>query len=1825
MKLRQISFKLVSLVMVLAILFSVSATTISAATQVGEHTHDENNDKIHYVSLGDSMTNGYCFDGYAQSELAPGAFVGGNGGYGYDAYPNLFAQWLADNYNVEVDHAQLAVSAMRAEDLLYFLGGREKPTDGWTGQVNNYTDEYDDEVLSNYIIENVANADIISMGIGNASFGAYLLHRVTDSLGIFGASLDEDEKVTLEDALIGLDDEQKQVVLDIYDEVMASLMEYVPENIEEYGVKNLEDIANLIAYVSAGFILNYAGVVDRIVELNPDVELILVGLMNTTYGMTVTVDGADPVPVGDFMDEVFALLNAYVAGYPVAKQASGEYENAEFYYADIDNIEFISQMFDDLKDADWGVLNGLDGRVVRDRNIDAYNDSLREAIGGAFGMPLAEITLKDVEAYEAAVEAGETLYVVNFDQYWQVTGYNKNLSIAVYLGIEDAVAASCEITEIPLDGLVTIVTDLFSVFEDLTIDFNNPVAEDLHATLGNYLTSTDSLQGMCKIYALFKVGNGMSVHPTPKAHKALADEIIAAYEGDHTALDETVKNVVKYAEMIADYFAENYEQIYADVHTELREQGVIDELNNYIDIASKAIGDAYAVVDGTKVGERFELSKQYVLAELDLMDATLVQIKNLVNYETITPETLVTLDALLANLEAHAENLADLGIELATISNEQLMVAVAELEAQAHKQIEILKAQVNHQLNVLNKELETAVGEARDAILAEIAVLEKYLADEIAKIEAQLEADIAALVENVEKLNKAVENAINATVKAVEFAKDFTLDFVYNVYTHIYNEAPVTYEQFVNALVDAIAVYSHEAAQLAYDWLINNPEKVIEFFAIYGDDIADFVVDNHEIIFAVIGYVGMTYGEDILNLVLDNADVILPAIAGWFEIHGDLVWDLIVVYFNAIVEYYNLGLDLDFSTPEGIHASLNKIFGLLGELLSMIADGVYDLVDALNLIDEIEAALAALDGQIRVQIETVLGELDAHVAEKIAAITAQINKQIEALKAQAEKQLAILYAQLETAVGAARDAILAEIARIEAELAAQIEALKAQLEALIQAEINNAEDLAAALDALLKDGTYALGQLIYDAIAAYVNDAVRGEFTPNEETVYVSVSSGDDYYAQLLAAALSDMAKSEITAESTVWGDLDYDLLASADLVTIGYSASELTSFAVAQLFGYVKEFINNDIRNTGLGYADSVFAGIHAYVDGLNASLGEYGNIELDTSKEEEYVNGQINSFVDALIGEGELSDEHYELMGDYGLVAILAGSFLADASLEELDWAKYVGEDNLHYVDDLRNAIRAELVKQGVMDNYAIEIPVLDYALNSVFGSNDYITYEGVTIKRAMLEKHLEGAENVVITLPVVDSLIFAIESYIYSNVAFNYEYGKLIVDLYKTNPDVTIVLLGQYNAFDYEIDVFGEYVDLGALYTYVAQINSVQPFAYALLSENVAYVDISDAETYYESFLKDGTDDSLLNFVLNFVLDPSITDLSEAGHEYVYEQIMNVLTLYCDHVYDNACDTDCNKCGEIRVTYHVYDNACDTDCNVCGAIREVADHVYVDGECIHCGKVEPTEPEIPDAPTHNFHVFDDCNDATCNECDYVRVVIGHVYDDCVDATCYMCDYVRDEVPGHKFGNCGEDTCERCGKTRPATTHVYNNACDDDCNRCGVTREVPAHVYSGCTDAACNVCGAERQATAHTISNKCTDNICDVCGQNVAVNGHVFGAWTVTVEPTRKTEGQQTRTCTGCGLVETATIDALGGIGGGAIAAIVTGSAAVSGAGGFGIYWFLIQKKTFAQLLAALGKGAVATAAVAADAATEAAAETGAEAVAEAAAEAASETIAE
>ncbi len=80
---------------------------------------------------------------------------------------------------------------------------------------------------------------------------------------------------------------------------------------------------------------------------------------------------------------------------------------------------------------------------------------------------------------------------------------------------------------------------------------------------------------------------------------------------------------------------------------------------------------------------------------------------------------------------------------------------------------------------------------------------------------------------------------------------------------------------------------------------------------------------------------------------------------------------------------------------------------------------------------------------------------------------------------------------------------------------------------------------------------------------------------------------------------------------------------------------------------------------------------------------------------------------------------------------------------------------------------------------------------------------------------------------------------------------------------------------------------------------------------------------------------------------------------------------LTVAHRHAYDNDCDTDCNRCGEARITEgHVYEYDCDTDCNICGAENSnIGEHTNEDGDfkCDHCGddvagEVQSTVPTEP-----------------------------------------------------------------------------------------------------------------------------------------------------------------------------------------------------------------------------------------------------------------------
>jgi len=182
-----------------------------------------------------------------------------------------------------------------------------------------------------------------------------------------------------------------------------------------------------------------------------------------------------------------------------------------------------------------------------------------------------------------------------------------------------------------------------------------------------------------------------------------------------------------------------------------------------------------------------------------------------------------------------------------------------------------------------------------------------------------------------------------------------------------------------------------------------------------------------------------------------------------------------------------------------------------------------------------------------------------------------------------------------------------------------------------------------------------------------------------------------------------------------------------------------------------------------------------------------------------------------------------------------------------------------------------------------------------------------------------------------------------------------------------------------------------------------------------------------------------------------------------------------------------------------YHAYDNACDYDCNICGDVREVEPHNYV-------GRIEIAPTCVDEGVMRH----------TCTVCgDNFTVAIpavGHDYSAVVTAptcesagytthTCANCgdSYVDAEVAalGHAYKSvvtiaptCTEDgvktyTCQNCDSSYieaiPANgEHTYGHACSESCSVCGVANDgAAAHTYSHVYDVDCDVCGAVREVT--------------------------------------------------------------------------------------------------------------------------------------------------
>ena len=283
---------------------------------------------------------------------------------------------------------------------------------------------------------------------------------------------------------------------------------------------------------------------------------------------------------------------------------------------------------------------------------------------------------------------------------------------------------------------------------------------------------------------------------------------------------------------------------------------------------------------------------------------------------------------------------------------------------------------------------------------------------------------------------------------------------------------------------------------------------------------------------------------------------------------------------------------------------------------------------------------------------------------------------------------------------------------------------------------------------------------------------------------------------------------------------------------------------------------------------------------------------------------------------------------------------------------------------------------------------------------------------------------------------------------------------------------------------------------------------------------------------------------------------------------------------HQYGNntPCDEVCDGCGHIRTEYqkysdggtpedpsddvpyiplHFYYSDCQENCSVCGKHRETtADHTP--GAAATC-----TEAERCTACSKilAFSIGHDFGDPTCESA----------------ATCKNdgCTATAGSALGHTPGEAATcsagQKCTVCNKElSPALAHTPGVAATctapQKCTVCeAVLDEIKAHTPGSaatCTaPQTCTVCGTElAPASGHTagvewISDEAEHYKLCACGEKVEKGAH--------------TDADENGVCDACGY------DMSTGLSVGAIVAIVLGSVAVVGGGGFCLFRFVIRKK--------------------------------------------------
>lgn len=324
--------KTLSIVLCVVMLF---ALTVPAFAASGKNYYDYEN----YMCVGDSIAAG-CglardgkptnFDQNAEDYTK----VYSNNyiylGYDFAAAPNAYHSLVANELGANL--LQCARSGLRAVELRYMLDGTYNDYDKDCIWGNTYFDTdgngfttADLDALNAYVKypDKIKQADLISINVGSNDVFSFALNVVL-----------------------------RELTKDTSDPVLNAIKEYLEKTgnigaafgklIDAYqSMGKIADLATALtttmnkAYMQ--FTVNYAAVIERIYEINPDITIVGVGVYNPFDGFRLSADS--DLDLSGIASPVVAAINAHIASYKL------KYSN--FCYADVVGTQTYPMSYDD--------------------------------------------------------------------------------------------------------------------------------------------------------------------------------------------------------------------------------------------------------------------------------------------------------------------------------------------------------------------------------------------------------------------------------------------------------------------------------------------------------------------------------------------------------------------------------------------------------------------------------------------------------------------------------------------------------------------------------------------------------------------------------------------------------------------------------------------------------------------------------------------------------------------------------------------------------------------------------------------------------------------------------------------------------------------------------------------------------------------------------------------------------------------------------------------------------------------------------------------------------------------------------------------------------------------------------------------------------------------------------------------------------------------------------------------------------------------------------------------------------------------------------------